>query len=110
MAKAKKPVNLDFPPLQVTEVRVFPFRTDVNPPNRIKGIAMVILNNQLYIKSLRIMEGANGLYVGYPHDPFYKNEDVQSGMLSIAAPTTPELREIIETAVLDKYNDVTKDS
>ena len=45
------------------------------------------------------MEGENGLFVAYPNDPFYKGEDYRS----VCFPITRQLREHIETCVLEKY-------
>ena len=44
----------------------------------------------------------NGLFVGYPLDPFYKGDDFRS----IVFPITRELREHIENCVLEKYQAV----
>ena len=63
------------------------------------GKASVILNDQFQIRGLRIMEGENGLFVGYPNDPFYKGEDFRS----VCFPMTRQLREHIENCVLEKY-------
>ena len=65
----------------------------------IKGLATVVLNDQLVIRSLRIMEGENGLFIGYPLDPFFKGEELRS----ITNPLTRALREHIENVVLEKY-------
>ena len=43
--------------------------------------------------------GANGFFVSYPNDPFYKGEDYRS----IYFPITRECREHIENCVLEKY-------
>ena len=48
------------------------------------------------------MDGENGLFVGYPLDPFYKGDDFRS----IVFPMTRELREHIENCVLEKYQAV----
>jgi stage V sporulation protein G len=45
------------------------------------------------------MDGENGMFVGYPNDPFYKGEDYRS----ICLPITRQLREHIENCVLEKY-------
>ncbi len=63
------------------------------------GLASIALNDQLMIRGLRIMDGENGLYVSYPNDPFYKGEDFRS----VCFPMTRQLREHIETCVLEKY-------
>ena len=88
----------NFPCLQVTSVEVYRFKEGINL-GHIKGLADVVLNDQIMIRSLRIMDGVNGLFVGYPNDPFYKGEDFRS----IAVPLSLELRAHIENSVLEKY-------
>lgn len=84
--------------LVVTNVQVFPFKEGPSL-GHIKGLATIVLNDQLHIRGLRIMDGENGLYVGYPLDPFYKGEDFKS----ICSPITRALREHIENEVLEAY-------
>jgi len=84
--------------LAVTDVQVFPFKESPNL-GHIKGFAQVVLNDQFMVRGIRIMEGENGLYVGYPNDPFYKGE----GFKSIVLPITKQLKEHIENCVLEKY-------
>ena len=90
--------NEKFDCLQVTQVQLFPFKESVSM-GHIKGLATVVLNDQLIIRSLRIMEGVNGLFIGYPLDPFFKGEELRS----ITNPLTRALREHIENVVLEKY-------
>lgn len=90
--------NKQFEQLQVTQVQVFPFKESVSM-GHIKGLASVVLNDQLIIRGLRVMEGENGLFVGYPLDPFFKGEELRS----ITNPLTRALREHIENVVLEKY-------
>lgn len=84
--------------LAVTGVQVFPFKEGPSL-GHIKGLAQIILNDQLVIRGLRIMEGVMGLFVSYPLDPFYKGEDCRS----VCNPITRALREHIENCVLEKY-------
>ena len=84
--------------LSVTQVKVFPFKEGPSM-GHIKGYAKITLNDQFQIRGLRIMEGENGLFVAYPNDPFYKGEDIHS----VCFPMTRQLREHIETCVLEKY-------
>lgn len=97
------PKDSNFDVLAVTSVQVFPFKDGVNM-GRMKGMASVVINDQLHLRGLRIMDGENGLYVGYPNDPFYKGEDLRS----MYFPITRQLREHIENCVLEKYQEVTK--
>lgn len=85
--------------LAVTQVRLFPFVEGANLGNQ-KGVACVVINDQLTLRGLRIMKGENGLYVGYPNDPFYKGEEFHS----MYCPVTRQLKEHIENCVLEKYN------
>ena len=84
--------------LKVTQVKVFPFKEGPSM-GHIKALATVVLNDQLNLRGLRVMDGKDGLFVGYPVDPFYKGEEYRS----IFFPITRELREEIETAVLKEY-------
>lgn len=90
--------NDKFDCLVVTNVQVFPFK-DGPSLGHIKALATVVLNDQFLVRGLRVMEGENGLFLGYPNDPFYKGED----FCSICNPITRQLRETMENAVLEKY-------
>lgn len=84
--------------LAVTQVQVFPFKEGPSL-GKMKGLAQIVINDQLVIRGLRIMEGEYGLFVSYPMDPFYKGEDFRS----LCSPITRQLREHIENCVLEKY-------
>ena len=84
--------------IEVTKVDVYPFKEGAYIGN-VKAIANIVLNDQIQVRGLRVMDGKNGLFVGYPVDPFYKGEEYRS----IFFPITRELREEIETAVLKEY-------
>jgi len=102
-AIAEPHMDSQFDVLAVTKVEVSPFEAGADL-GHIKGLAKVILNDQLIINGLRIMDGENGLYVGYPYDPFYKGEYLRS----VCFPMTRQLREHIENCVLEMYKAVTK--
>lgn len=92
------PESPAFDCLAVTQVQVFPFKDGVNL-GHVKGLAQVVLNDQLVIRGLRITEGLNGLFVSYPIDPFFKGDDFRT----IVSPITRQLREHIENCILEKY-------
>lgn len=98
MSKKEKSQSSAFDCLAVTNCQVFPFQETPNM-GHIKGLAQIVLNDQFVLRGLRIMDGENGLYVGYPNDPFYKGEDFRS----VCNPLTKQLREHIENCVLEKY-------
>lgn len=84
--------------LAVTQVQVFPFK-ETATMGHVKALAQVVLNDQLVIRGLRVVEGDNGLFVGFPVDPFFKGEELRS----LVFPITRTLREHIENCVLEKY-------
>lgn len=84
--------------LVVTSVVVFPFNEGPSM-GKMKGLATIVLNDQILIRGLRIMDCENGLWVGYPTDLFHKGEDFRSAVV----PMTRQLREHIENCVLEKY-------
>jgi len=97
------PESPAFDCLAVTQVQVFPFKDGVNL-GHIKGLAQIVLNDQLVIRGLRIMDGLNGLFVSYPIDPFFKADNLRT----ILNPITRQLREHIENCILEKYQAAVK--
>lgn len=94
----EKEISSAFDCLSVTQVQVFPFKEGPFT-GKMLAMASIVLNDQFQIRGLRIMDGVNGLYVAYPNDPFYRGEDFRS----VCFPITRQLREHIETCVLEKY-------
>lgn len=84
--------------LQVTSCQVYPFK-DGPSMGHMKALASIVLNDTLQIRGLRVMDGENGLFVGYPVDPFFKGEDYRT----VCSPITRAMREHIETVVLEHY-------
>ena len=88
----------------MTHVTVYPFKLSVDKSNHIRGVAEIVLNDQLIVRGLRVMDGVNGLFVSYPNDPFYKGADYRS----IVCPITKQLLRVIEKVVLTKYQEAIK--
>lgn len=88
-----------YEPLEVTNVQVFPNKKG-SGLGYTKALAIIVLNDQFVVRGLRIVEGENGLFVGYAHDPLC-NDDFRS----ICNPLTRQLREHIEDVVLAKYQE-----
>ena len=91
-------VTAAFDCLAVTNVQVFPFKEGANL-GHMKGLATIVLNDQIQIRGLRVMDGENGMFVGYPVDPFFKGEEYRN----VCVPMARNLREHIENCVLEKY-------
>lgn len=91
--------------IEVTQVNVYPLNEGAYI-GRLKALANIVLNDQIQVRGLRVMDGENGMFVGYPVDPFYKGEDFRN----IVFPITAELRQHIEKSVLEKYDEATKEA
>ena len=87
--------------LKVTSVQVYPLR---EPVGKTRALARVVLNDQLQLTGMRVVDGANGLFIAFPNDPTYKGEDYRS----IFYPVTRDLRDHIEQSILDVYKQATK--
>lgn len=92
--------NKIFDCLAVSYVEVFPFQ---NVVKGLKALATIVLNDQLQIRGLRVIDGENGLFVGYPIDKNYNGEEYRT----VCLPITRQLREHIEIVFIEKYNEVT---
>lgn len=88
--------------IEVTAVKIFPF---IEAPSlgHVRGMATVELNGAIRIRGLRIMSGDKGMFVGYPVDPFYKGEEFRY----VVDCCDNEVRQAIEKAVLEKYEELT---
>lgn len=93
-----KEESIEYECLNVTDVKVCPLYVKMS---NIKGLATIVFNDQFIVRGLRVMDGENGLYVGYPNDPFYKGEDFRT----VCQPISKQLREHIENRVLEKYQE-----
>lgn len=82
--------------LGLSNVQVFPLK---EPAGKTRAFARLIIADQLQLTGLRIVDGANGLFVSYPNDPAYRGDDYRS----LFYPVTRELRDAIEEAVISQY-------
>lgn len=103
--ESKDETKNTFDCLAVTSVQVYPFK-DCKGLGSVKALATVVLNDQFLVRGLRVMDGCNGLFVGYPLDPFFKGEEFRRSQV---VPMTRQLREHIENCVLEKYQQVIGD-
>jgi stage V sporulation protein G len=91
--KSAAPEKSGFPPLAY-DVRIHSIR----PEGTLKGTASVSLNGQFAIRSVKIMEGSNGLFVSMPS---YK--DGKGEYKDICFPCTKEARAAFDSAVMSAY-------
>ena len=85
--------------MEITEVKI----TLANE-SQLPAIARVTLDDCFVIRDLRIIEGADRLFLAVPH----KNPE-KGTRWDIAQPMRPELRRIFEHRILAEYRKVTDD-
>ena len=67
--------------------------------SRMKGIASILLDDNIAIHDIRIISGDNGLFVAMP-----SRKTAAGDYRDIVHPISPEGREMIEKAILAEYN------
>lgn len=81
--------------IAVTSVTIFPFD---RPVGNALATASVVLNDQLFLRNIRVCECENGLYISYPQ--VEQNDTPRT----VVFPITRQLREHIENCVLEKFS------
>lgn len=84
--------------IQVTQCRVVLNRDD---DERLKGFASIILNEQFAVCDLKIIQGHQGLFVAMP-----SRRRRDGKFHDVAHPICADLREHIENAVLNAYDEL----
>lgn len=83
--------------MKITSVSV---RKVEKEDSRMKGIATIVLDDQLAIHDIRIIEGDNGLFTAMP-----SRKTATGGYRDVAHPITTAARNMIEKAILDVYKE-----
>ena len=82
--------------MQITDVRL----RKVNSENRMKAVASVTFDNEFVIHDIKVIESQNGLFIAMPSRKTPNGE-----FKDIAHPINTETREMIQKAIIDKYNE-----
>ncbi len=85
--------------LEITDIKVFPLKNKKEGSN-LEAFAKIVLNDAFVVSGIRIVNGSNGLFLGFPQD--YKQEEKKG--YDICFPTTAELRTYITEAVISAFN------
>ncbi len=80
---------------EITDVRIY--RLDGS--GKQKAFASITLDEEFAVHSIRVMEGDNGLWVGFP-----SRKDASGEFRDIFHPITKDSRDKIITAVLEAYS------
>ena len=67
--------------------------------SRMKGIAVVTLDDCFVVKGIRVIDGDNGLFIAMPSKTTANGEHTD-----IAHPINKETRKMFEDAIIEAYN------
>jgi stage V sporulation protein G len=84
--------------LQITDVRVRLVRGPES--NKVRANCSVVFEGVFVVHDLRVVEGANGLFVSMP-----RRKTAEGEYKDVAHPITAEVREAIQKSVLEAYHE-----
>lgn len=82
--------------MQITDVRV----KKINSQNRMKAIASITIDEVFVIHDIKVIEIDKGLFIAMPSKKTPNGE-----FKDIAHPINTETREMIQNAIIEKYNE-----
>lgn len=84
--------------MQISAVRV---RKVTNPSEqKLKALASVVFDEQFVVHDVRVVEGANGMFVSMP-----RRKNAEGEYKDVAHPITAGAREMLQKAVLEAYRE-----
>jgi len=82
--------------MNITDIRI----RKVNTEGKMKAVVSVTFDNAFVVHDMKIVEGANGLFVAMP-----SRKTPDGEFRDIAHPISSEAREFIQSAVLKAYQE-----
>ena len=82
--------------MEVTSVSV---RKIEKEGSRMKGIASILLDDSFAVHDIRIIQGDKGLFIAMP-----SRKTATGGYRDIAHPINPDVRKMLEDAIITEYN------
>lgn len=86
--------------MKITDVTIKLIK-ESSPESKLKGIAVIIIDDCFVVHGIKIIQGVNGLFIAMP-----SRKDSNGEFYDIAYPINSSTREMIQKAILDKYNSV----
>lgn len=84
--------------IQISEIKIFPIK---NGQTKVRAFAQLVLNNCFKISGLRIIEGDNGLFIGYPSE---KGKDGK--YYEVVHPINRKGVDVIQDSLLRQYEQI----
>lgn len=82
--------------MNITDVRV----RKINQDGRMKAIVSVTFDDMFVVHDVKVVDGQNGLFVAMP-----SRKTAEGEFRDIAHPISSAAREVIQSAVLEKYEE-----
>lgn len=83
--------------MQITDVRI---RKANGSESKLKAYCSVVFDDMFVVHELRVVEGANGMFVAMPRRKTNEGE-----FKDVAHPITAEARELIQKTVITAFNE-----
>ena len=90
--------------IEVTAVDVYPLK-QIKEGSKMLAFARIVLNDEFVVASIRILDGENGLFIGFPQQ---KDQNEEGKYHDLAFPITKEARTRISDAVLEEHANPTE--
>ena len=85
--------------MQITDVRIRKIASE----GKMKAIVSVTFNEQFVVHDIKVIDGQSGLFIAMP-----SRKTPDGEFKDIAHPINTETREQIQSAILEKYEEVIK--
>ena len=82
--------------MQITDVRV----RKVTKEGKMRAVVSITIDNEFVVHDIKVIEGQEKLFTAMPSRRTPENE-----FKDIAHPINAEMREMLETAIISKYNE-----
>lgn len=87
--------------MQITDIRVKKISTE----GKMKAVVSVTFDDAFVVHDIKVIEGQDKLFTAMPSRKTPENE-----FKDIAHPINSEMRELLEKAILDKYNETVEEA
>ena len=83
--------------MEITDIRVKKISSD----SKMKAVVSVTFDDAFVVHDIKVIEGQDKLFTAMPSRKTPENE-----FKAIAHPINSQMREILEKAIIDKYNEI----
>jgi len=84
--------------MKITDVKILPLNNIEG--TKLVAVASIVLDNEFVIHGIRIINGSKGLFISMP------SKKVENGFEEIVHLLNPYIKNFIETAILNEYNNL----